>query len=160
MSCRDNVKQTCVFQSFLSTCIGSKVVKANPLGEITTERITKVIECSNAREDNLASTIIPEVRYHGHKDCLSTYVSKCHILRHIERKRKLKLQKEPTPPKKPRRESFPIKENCLMCGEICQMQPDPKNPKRHKRKVCEARTADRGKGKKSFEEVLLMVSNS
>lgn len=126
MSCRDDVQPKCIFQSYLSTCIGTKLAKANRLGEITTERITKVIESINAQEDNLASVIIPEVRYHGHKNCLSTYVSKTHILRHIEKKRKLKLEKEPTPRKKPRRESFPIKETCLMCGEICKTEADSK----------------------------------
>ena len=51
---------------------------------------------------------------------------------------------------------FPIKKNCLMCGYICDLIPDPKNPKRW-RDSCESRTADRGAGRKSFKEVLLLM---
>ena len=42
---------------------------------------------------------------------------------------------------------FDFKENCLFCGEMCSLRPDPCNPLRWKNSIL-SRTADRGKGKK------------
>ena len=56
--------------------------------------------------------------------------------------------------------TFDFKTNCLICGKVCEVEPDKKNPERFNRNpgyLC--RTADRGKDKqgrirKPFKEVL------
>ena len=56
--------------------------------------------------------------------------------------------------------TFDFKKNCLFCDEVCDVEPDKKNPEKFKKKpghLC--RTADRGKDqhgriRKPFKQVL------
>ena len=53
---------------------------------------------------------------------------------------------------------FDFKKNCLTCGEACNIEKDKKHPERwNKNKSFLCRTADRGKEKLSFKDVLLQV---
>ena len=65
------------------------------------------------------------------------------------------------PAKRCRRSEIPafnFKVNCLFCGNFCEVKKDLKHPDRWKKnKGILCRTADRGKGKKSFKDVLLKV---
>ena len=54
---------------------------------------------------------------------------------------------------------FSFTESCLFCGEMCSLRPDPRNPSRW-RKYILCRTADRGKGNKSFMGIILQVCAS
>ena len=51
-----------------------------------------------------------------------------------------------------------FKRDCFICGQYCEVIPDPKNPDSWE-KYCGIlyRTADRGKGNNVFKEVLLKV---
>ena len=53
---------------------------------------------------------------------------------------------------------FDFKRNCFICGEYCEITPDPKNPgcwEKGRGILCP--TADRGEDNKSFKEVLLKI---
>ena len=53
---------------------------------------------------------------------------------------------------------FDFKRNCFICGEYCEVTPDPKNPgywEKGRGILC--LTADRGEDNKSFKEVLLKI---
>ena len=41
---------------------------------------------------------------------------------------------------------FDFKRNCFICGQYCEVTPDPKNPGRKKNRGILCRTADRRKG--------------
>ena len=65
---------------------------------------------------------------------------------------------EPPPPKSRRSSqgNFSFLEHCLFCGDVCQMEPDRRNPSRWRNaKLC--RTADRGSGKTTFKYAILEV---
>ena len=53
---------------------------------------------------------------------------------------------------------FDFKKDCLIYGEACNIEKDKKHPERwNENKSFLFRTANRGKGKPSFKEVLLQV---
>ena len=54
--------------------------------------------------------------------------------------------------------SFDFKKSCFICRSKCIVERDPKHPSRWNKKLgALCRTADRGKGKQSFKDVLLQV---
>ena len=54
--------------------------------------------------------------------------------------------------------SFDFKKSYFICGSKCIVEPDPKHPSCwNKEQGVLSKTADRGKGKQSFKDVLLQV---
>ena len=79
------------------------------------------------------------------RDCVSTYTSKSHIKRHLNKLSALKGSEEPSAVKRLGRSgatSFNFRQHCLFSGEE-SLAIDPKHPDRWHR-VVHCRTADRG----------------
>ena len=97
----------------------------------------------------------------ANKNCRSTYTSKTHIDRHL--KRELSSQscsRDLLSPKGQRQSEVPKfkwLQHCLFCEKDCNVNVDLKQPDRW-RQSDECRTSDRGKGKLTFKEVILQVS--
>lgn len=106
---------------------------------IGTDRIASIISASKSRLDSIHIDIEKILQSDSsstilcHRDCVSTYTSSWHISRHLKRSSSALTRSSPLPSKRSRRsdvEKFNFRENCLYCGEYCQINPDPKNPKR------------------------------
>ena len=112
----------------------------------------RLCTASRSRLDNLHELLSDgtDTKYWCHKSCVSTYTSKSHIKHHISK------TDDAPPTKRSRRseqEAFSFQEHCFLCGKTCE-EKDPRNPKRW-RPFSFCRTADRGKGQKSFKDVIL-----
>ena len=128
------------------------------------ERIKKIINSSKLQdntylelEGQLANdeTLV----IHCHRNYVSTYTSSTHIKRHQKRIGETGSSSEPPPVRRTRRsheKHFDFRENCLFCGEVCLMSPDPKNQSRW-RKAILRRTANRP-GRHSFKEAIYKMS--
>ena len=131
----------------------------HPLTSAGPERLNSIVEASKRRGDGLYSSLEPTVTgasssFLVHRNCVSTYTSKTHIKRYL-----LKQSKSAGEPdcKRSRRSSdaiFNFKEHCLICGEVCLSEPEPKHRDRWRR-VVQCRTADRGPNQDSFKDVIL-----
>ena len=144
----ENVNQ-CIFKEFVDCSINDEYFPV----EMTDIRKQKVIESSIKRMDQLNLTLATLVNIKYHKN---------HIARHL--KRTTPIAEGSSESKWSRRSvstSFNFKKNCFICGESCNVIPDKKHPDRWKKnKAFVCRTADRGKGKLSFKEVLLQVKHN
>ena len=149
------VSHCCIFETILDCSIERELAKA-PLTSLRTE---KVKECSNRREDDFYETLNVEKDLRYHTNCYNTYTSNNHIERYLKRKRR--NQGEETIVKRSKRlstELFDFKKHCLICGKLCDIEKDKKHPDRwEKNPAFLCRTADRGKNKLSFKDVLLKV---
>jgi len=134
-----------------------------------TDRIQTIIESSKRRFDDLHEDL--ETRLLAdkhlevlcHRDCVSTYTSKSHSKRHLNKLSASKGSEETSAGKRLRRSgsttfNFNFRQHCLFCGEEC-LDIDPKHPDRWHRVVL-CRTADRGEGRNTFKETLLDVCRS
>lgn len=111
-----------------------KYVTAGPV------RIQTIIACSKQYDDGLCVQLEEELSENSqltiqtHRNCVSTYTSKTHIKRALKRKGDLDpIPSTSSSPKRRRRSDTPgfnFQEHCLFCGEICNLQKDPKNPGR------------------------------
>ena len=128
------------------------------------DRIRKIIESSKSRQDNihinLEKALCDNEKFtiNCHRNCVSSYTSSCHIIRHLKRVGATSSFNDPLLMKRPRRSGenlFDFRENCLFCGEKCDINPDPRNPNRW-RKTLLCRTADRP-GRQTFKETILQV---
>ena len=144
----------CMFQSILDCSDTQELVEA----QLTLTRQEKVKQCSERRNDNFYETLDPSNALYYHQNCYLTYTSNNHIERYLKRKNQ---NQEASCVKRSKRSSttfFDFKKNCLICGEACNIEKDKKHPERwNKNKSFLCRTADRGKGKLSFKDVLLQV---
>ena len=126
---------------------------------LTEARRAKVQQSSERRSDDFYESLDFSNPLHYHKNCYLTYTSSSHIERY--RKRTSQGGEDSPPPKRTGRSSsnlFDFKRNCLICGDICNVEKDKKHPERWERnKAFLCRTSDRGKGKISFKDVLLQV---
>ena len=120
---------------------------------IKTTRIQSFKEASLIRKDGLGDKI-----EHGateflcHRNCISTYCSKHHLKRVVE-KHKLQCDDDIKDQKKSRRgKVFSFREHCIFCGDVCEIERPKKNPKRWKEAYL-CRIADR-KGKATFKEAI------
>lgn len=132
-----------------------------------TDRIQTIIKSSKQRSDHLHEDL--ETRLLAdkhlnvlcHRDCVSTYTSKSHIKRHLNKLSLSKSSEEPSAAKHLRRSGSPyfsFRQHCLFCGEEC-LDIDPKHPDRWRRVVL-CRTAVRGEERKTFKDTLLDVCRS
>lgn len=148
----------CIFQDVVESCAVDKCYAKN---ELTKNRKETVISSSIKRKDDFHQRIENFSSYKYHNLCYTYYTSKEKIDRHLKR-----INEQPVvgpSAKRLNRSSvsmFNFKRNCFICGQHCEVTPDPKNPGRwEKNRGILCRTADRGKGNKSFKEVLLEVSS-
>lgn len=145
-------------------CFFEQFQKCNTLNKpliiCRTARIKNVIACSKLRGDNIAELLENELATNTeyiiqcHKSCVSTYTSKHHIKRQAtsapsEKQSELQQPKRSYRSKQP---TFDFKNNCLFCGEQCQLQPDPRHPNRWKRAM---RCATAGQGPHDFKQAIL-----
>lgn len=120
--------------------------------------INTIISRSKENGDDLhtmlASRVASEgesVSIHAHKSCYCNYTSRSRH-NHVK-KRKSSMSIDPGHrPFKSQTQKFEFKRHCLLCANEC-MPKDPKNPERWKH-VIQCRTVDRGKGNRTFREVL------
>lgn len=127
-------------------------------------RIAKVIQFSKEYDDDLHDKLEenlarnPTLTIDCHRACVSTYTSKLHLSRQKKRQSSENDLGKPSQPSKRQRRSqvptFNFKENCLFCGEQCELEKDPKHPDRWKRaSLC--RTASTGPNQKTFKQSIL-----
>ena len=114
--------------------------KEGPLLTGSTARLEKIIQSSKQRNDTLHHQLQdsqeknPQLTIKFHKNCVSTYTSKCHIQRHLKRNGgHLSSNIQPTK-RRSCLPAFDFKKFCFICGDEC-IPKDPKNPKRWRRLV-------------------------
>ena len=128
-------------------------------------RVQNIINSSKLRGDKLHTSLEPKLSYDAdstlecHKDCVSTYTSKSHIKRHVSISG---AGSDPGLPESKRScrsssTSFDFQINCLFCGEVCQLQLDPRHPERWN-KVIRCATAEQGDDY-NFKKDILKVCN-
>ena len=147
----------CIFKGYLSNCHRGAEVQS-----ISQKRLCSIREARKLRKDSLCSNLpsLNQDNLMAQKNCLSTYTSKTHIVRHLKRELSsqscsrdllsLKRQRRSEVPK------FKWLQHCWFCGEDCNIIVDKKHPDLW-RESYECRTSDRGKGKLAFKEVTLQV---
>ena len=118
----------------------------------------KVKQCSERRNDNFYETLGTSNALYYHQNCCLMYTSNNHIKRYLKRKNQ---NQEGSCVKRSKRSSttfFDFKKDCLIYGEACNIEKDKKHSERwNENKSFLFRTANRGKGKPSFKDVLLQV---
>ena len=112
--------------------------KSERLIESGSTRIETIIKCSKIYHDGINEQLEESVHKNNdftikcHKNCASTYTSTTQIQRYLKRQ-KQEAASSPIPPKKTRRSgstSFSFQQNCIFCGEVCNLDKDLKNPAR------------------------------
>ena len=95
----------------------------------------------------------PELTIDCHRDCVSTYTPKLHLSRQTKRQSNANDLRTASQPSKRHCRSqvptFKLKENCLFCGDLCELEKDKKHPCRWKRAVL-CRTANAGPAAQSL----------
>ena len=150
------MENQCYFKWKYNCVDKGELTKAGPA------RIESVIRFSKEYKDNVHVDLVdrleknPELTIECHRSCVSTYTSQQHLSRHKKREGCTSVSAG-EPLIKQRRSDVPVfrfKENCLFCGELCEIEKDKKHPDRWKKAVL-CRTAHAGPGKKGFRESIL-----
>lgn len=107
--------------------------RARP-GLIKSSRIAALKAASLKRDDGLACTLKSE-HFMCHKTCVMMYTSDVHIKRLLSKRRATADECDSqsmceTKRRRSNAPSFSFKENCLFCGDTCEVTMDRKNPKR------------------------------
>lgn len=129
------------------------------------DRIATIIKFSKEYQDDmhvkLEETLAgnPELTIDCHRSCVSTYTSKLQLSR--QKKRQSASVNDLGTPSQPSKKhcrsqvpTFKFKENCLFCGEQCELERDKKHPGRWKRAAL-CRTANAGPSQKTFKQSIL-----
>ena len=146
----------CIFRDVLESC---SVDKCYAVNELTKTRKDTVISSNIKQKDDFHKIIENFSTFKYHDLCYTYYTSKEKINRHLKR---INEQSVDGPSAKRLNQSsvrmFNFKRNSFICGQYCEATPDPKNPGQWgKNRGILCRTADRGKGNKSFKDVLLEI---
>ena len=154
---KDEIKN-CVFYGFLNVC---SVNRHKPFIALLDQRLRKIKGSSAKRQDGLRINLeLVQSKLYLHNDCHLHYTSSYHIAKYLKRNPPTQKCSSVEELVAKRRGStllpFNFKENCFFCGEICSLRPDPCNPSRWKKLIL-CRIEDRGKGEKSFNDVILHV---
>ena len=114
-----------------------------------------MIAASKKRGDRLHLSLDSGKQYLSHPNCLSTYTSLHHMVRH-NAKRSSDGKYNHTRNKVTRRSlpNFDFKLHCFFGGKYCSLERDPKNPNHWKRATL-CKTSDRGTGNLSYKDVVL-----
>lgn len=156
MDSASQLNTACLLKSYMN-CSHSEA----PLTEPGPDRLNSIVDASKRRGDELHATLASSLQDTSrslfvHRNCASTYTSKTHIKRFLQRQNK---STEKTDIKRSRRSAikpFKFQKHCLICWEQCSSEPDTKNPERWRR-VVQCRAADRGQNQDSFKEVILQA---
>ena len=156
--------ETCFFSTILEGC-AAKTERLSTSRE-GSESILNIIKKSKERKDNVHIDL--ERRYNGNKSftityhltCASSYKSTYHVKQYLKHTfGETTPASGPTPAKtlcsRSDTDRFDFLEHCIFCGKTCSLEPDRKNPRRH-RKASLCRTVDRV-GQKTFKEAILDV---
>lgn len=147
------MENPCIFNGKFNCDDKSDLTKAGPV------RIKTVIGFSKEYNDNIHIELEeklgenPELTIDCHRCCVSTYTSQQHLKRH--KKRESSSSASASQPIKKRRSSIPsfrFQDQCLFCGDACDLSKDKKHPDRWRKAVL-CRTA----GEKAFKESILVV---
>ena len=110
-----------------------------PLSVGTETRMSSIIDASKIRNDGLHLTIEQNCSsaVHYHKNCVSTYTSKCHMKRLSHT---IARSNSPQPKRKCRSDlrNFDFNTQCLFCGDLCE--PDTKHPSHHLKRIVLCKT--------------------
>ena len=161
MSSQIDVSENCFFKNVEWLCHSSNT----DLSTAGPDRVRKIIQSSKLRgehiHENLEKNLHDNENYsvQCHRSCVSTYTSKSHINRrrskdHTDSSIEALNMLNPKRARRSVTARFEFQKNCLICGEECSLDPDPRNPSRWKR-VVRCRTADQGKH--DFKQVLLDI---
>ena len=136
------------------------------LTKVGAARIATVIKFSKEYQDGMhvdleeALAGNPELAIDCHRNCVSTYTSKLHLSR---QKKRQSSSSDPGTSSQPSKKhcrsqvpAFKFKENCLFCGELCELEKDKKHPGRWKRAAL-CRTANARPGQKTFKQSILDI---
>ena len=144
------MEQNCFLQPYTSCSLGA--------GAKTIVGIERLIKASKARDDGLHEQIAPsEGLVTCHKNCVSTYTSTYHIKRYTATKASTSIDSEPVIKRRRRSQdnvTFNFKEHCIFCGDMCEMEPDPRHPSRWRR-VIKCRNSDRVQSPITLKENIL-----
>ena len=140
-----------IFGDVLESC---SVDKCYAVNELTKTRKETIISSSIKQKDDFHQVIENLSTFKYDDLCYTYYTSKKKINRHLKR---INAQFVDGPPAKRLNRSsvgmFGFKRNCFICGQYCEVTPDSKYPGCwEKNRGILYRTADRGKGKKSFKK--------
>ena len=149
-------RNLCIFKNH----IGCSVNAVYSPVELSSTRKDTVKQSSLRRKDNLHLSLDSINSLYYHTNCYLSYISDDHINRHLKRKSNDDSSSSSASSNKRNMRSasvkFDFKKNCIVCGNCCNIIPDKKHPDRWaKNKGFLCRTVDRGKGLKTFKEVLL-----
>ena len=152
----ESTHNRCIFSDVLDTC---SIDKSYANSVLSSARKNTVIAASHQRQDSLHETIEERDQIY-HTLCYTAYTSKEKIQRHLKRKSMATILDLPVLTSKRINDMTPFDftVNCFICGTFCSVEMDTKHPDRWKKNpgmLC--KTADRGKGKLSFKEVILNV---
>lgn len=141
---------SCYFKSLLWLCNNNSDLPLTTAGPV---RVRNIIKSSELRGDGINIDLKHQLFQNDnlsiecHRNCVSTYTSKFHIKRHLLKADDQTQSTSSTPPVKRACRStlsaFQFQTHCLFCGELCQLETDPRHPDRW-RKVSKCSTAGQG----------------
>ena len=144
MASEPNLNPSCLLKK-CTNCSHSTLI--NPPIIASSARLKSIVESSKLRGDGLHIDLEPmlclSTPLHVHRNCASTYTSKTHIKRFLQKQPQ--STEEPVVKRSCRSDitPFKFKDQCLICGDTCLTEVDHKNRKRWRR-VVQCATADRG----------------
>ena len=147
----------------LKSCMNCSDSEA-PLTVAGPDRINSIVAASKLRGDGLHASLTSTLQDTSrslfvHRNCASTYTSKTHIKRFLQKQSKLSEEPDVKRYRRSTITHFKFKEHCLICGEQCSSEPDSKNPERWRR-VVQCRTADRGHNQDTLKDVILKACDT
>ena len=135
-----------------------------PLPVAGPDRLNSIVAASKLRGDGLHASLTSTLQDTSrslfvHRNCASTYTSKTHIKRFLQKQSKLSEEPDVKRSRRSTITHFKFKEHCLICSEQCSSEPDSKNPERWRR-VAQCRTADRGHNQDTLKDVILKACDT
>ena len=117
------------------------------LTEAGPTRIETIIRFSKQYNDHLHTDLeknsgTPAGRkIHCHRSCVSTYTSQQHLKRHQKRKSTVQIENNLKKKRRSNLPSFRFDEQCIFCGDECNLSKDKKHPDRWRKAMpCQPRT--------------------
>ena len=130
METENDETKSCVFYGFLNMC---SVGRYDTFVELSDQRLSKIKDSSAKRQDGLRLNLEPvQSKLYSQNDCYLHYTSSYHNEKYLKRNPPTQKCSSVEKPVAKRRQStllpFNFKKNCLFCGEMCSLRPDPRNP--------------------------------
>ena len=126
----ESTEMKCLFMNHIETCVNRNDQDLQILSDV---RYSKTLEASKNRHDTLHESINSKTQYRHHKSCYLMYIDKTKIAakRKLEESKNTEKDNQSSSKRSLRsqEQTFNFKENCLICGEKCSTEKEPKNPK-------------------------------